>query len=139
MLTLKLRDLQPTSKNKADFDRQHKTKVNRSPHQKQVHFGPHSVNLDPPHNNQATFDTDTRTKPNLLQHTNKKVNFDPTTESKPNRSLLQNRFKLRCRHPNHVLSVRHIFRPVQTGTCCCYSAAFFFFLLIITFTFQLNS
>ena len=49
MLTPKQSDFRPASKNQANFDHPPKKVVNRSPHLKQVHFGPHRINFDPSH------------------------------------------------------------------------------------------
>ena len=70
--------------NRVNFDHHHpqKKQVNRSSHLKQVNFGPYTVNFDPPHRKQVTFNPSTKTKPNSIPHTK----IDATTEIKLIRS-----------------------------------------------------
>ena len=68
MLTLNPSDLRPVSKNRDIFDHHHphEKQVNRSSHSKRVNFGPNTVNFDPPHKDQITFDPSTKAKSNSI-------------------------------------------------------------------------
>ena len=83
MFTLKPSDLRPTCKNRVNFDhhRPHKKQVNRSSHSKQVNFGPHTVNFDPPHKNHFTFHPNTVTKSNSTPHTKIEIISTPVLKS----------------------------------------------------------
>ena len=49
-----------------------KTKIYQSLHLKQVDFGPHTVNGDPPNKKQVTFDPNTENKSNRIPYAENK-------------------------------------------------------------------
>ena len=80
MLTPKPSDLRPAFKNQVNFDHPHKNQVYRL-HKKQVNFGPHTVNFDPPHKKQVNFDSNTKTKSNSIPHTKNRLISTPELKS----------------------------------------------------------
>ena len=82
MLTLKpsYEYLRPAFKNQVNFDHPHKNQVYRL-HKKQVNFGPHTVNFDPPHKKQVNFDSNTKTKSNSIPHTKNRLISTPELKS----------------------------------------------------------
>ena len=66
--------LRPACKNWVNVDHHpHKEQVSRSLHSKEVNFGRHTVNVEPPHQEQVTFDPNTKTKSNSISDTKIKV------------------------------------------------------------------
>ena len=59
----------------------HNNRINRSSHTKQVSLGPYTVNSDPTHKNQVTFDLNTKTKSNSIPHTKIKLISMPLLKS----------------------------------------------------------
>ena len=84
MITLrKTKRLRPASKNRVNFDHHHlhKNQVNRSSHSKQVNFGAHMINFEPPHKKQVTVDCNTKTKSNSIPPTKIKLIPRPLLQS----------------------------------------------------------
>ena len=110
MLTLKPNELRPASKKPSKFRPPPPTQkpISRSSHLKQAHFGPHTVNFDPPHKKGVTFDPNTKIKSNSISHGNQ-VNFDATTWVNPIPSLKSCHF--RCLHTKTKLITIHILKP----------------------------
>ena len=84
MITLrKTKRLRPASKNRVNFDHHHlhKNQVNRSSHSKQVNFGAHMINFEPPHKKQVTVDCNTKTKSNSISPAKIKLSSTPLLQS----------------------------------------------------------